>query len=368
MRLIGTLNNENHARQFLSVLAAQNIEATCEMAFDAPTGHMSYGIWVHDEDHLADATRLFEQFQQTPEAPEFRVTTPPPKRSAAAPPPPLPRAPTPITLFLLLACVFVFFVNQFQEFSLDTKGLPPNMFRITPVQEALLFEVPPPLVALEEMIQRLPPDPQRKAVPPDVAEQIVQAQRAPYWRGAYDILLRKAKGEETAPAKGPLFEQIRSGQVWRLFSPALLHHDFLHILFNMIWLYVLGRPIEERLGGVKTMLLTLILGVGSNVAQYLMGGPFFLGYSGIVLGLAGFTWSRERLAPWEGYPLNRPTIWFLALFVLAMAALQLGSFLLLLFTRIEFSPNIANTAHIAGALFGLALGRLKFFAWRVKKS
>ncbi len=367
MRLIGTLSNEHHARQFVAAVSEKGIDITCEMSFDAPSGHMAYAIWVHDEDRIAEVAELFTRFQREPEAPEFRVATPPLSTPIQTAPLTSFRRRTPVTLFFLILCALVFLLNQLQELSLDRKGLPDAVFRLTPLQEALLFDVPPPLLSLEQLIQKLPSDAKRTKIPPELAEEMRALKTAPYWRGAYDLILRKVRGEDEAIAKGPLFERIAQGEVWRLFSPALLHNDFLHILFNMIWLFMLGRPIEERIGPVKTLGLTLVLGVGSNIAQYLMGGPLFLGYSGIVLGLAAFTWSRERIAPWEGYPLHRSTILFLILFVLAMAALQLASFLMLTFTNIEFSPNIANTAHIAGALLGAALGRFSLFAWKVRK-
>jgi GlpG protein len=100
--------------------------------------------------------------------------------------------------------------------------------------------------------------------------------------------------------------------------------------------------------------------------QYLMSGPFFIGYSGIVTALAGFTWMRERIAPWEGYPLNRATILFLVLFIGAVFVLQAASFFIQIFSNQDFAPNIANTAHIAGAIIGAYLGKFKFFAQRVK--
>ena len=101
------------------------------------------------------------------------------------------------------------------------------------------------------------------------------------------------------------FEKIRQGEVWRLFTPCLLHFDFLHILFNMAWLWILGKQIEERIHWKKLGLLILIVGIVSNTAQYLVSGPSFLGFSGIVVGMAGFIWMRQRNAPWEGYPLSR---------------------------------------------------------------
>src|SRR5690606_6121950 len=108
--------------------------------------------------------------------------------------------------------------------------------------------------------------------------------------------------------------------------------------------------------------LIVIIGVISNIAQYIAGGAYFLGFSGVVVGLAGFIWIRQKKAPWEGYTMPRSTAMFLLFFVLAMFALELFSFLLQLFSSIQIVPYIANTAHIVGGLTGLLLGRIKFFA------
>ena len=115
----------------------------------------------------------------------------------------------------------------------------------------------------------------------------------------------------------------------------------------------------------KICLLILILGVASNVAQYLMSGPYFLGFSGVIVGMAGFIWVRQKIAPWEGYPLPKATALFLLFFVLAMFGLELLTFILQLLSVINIAPNIANTAHIIGGLSGMLLGRLSFFSRRM---
>ena len=75
---------------------------------------------------------------------------------------------------------------------------------------------------------------------------------------------------------------------------------------------------------------------------------------------------REREAPWEGYPLNRATILFLLFFIGAIFVLQVVAFLIQIFSSYNFAPNIANTAHIAGAVIGAILAKSRFFAQRVK--
>jgi murein DD-endopeptidase MepM/ murein hydrolase activator NlpD len=50
-----------------------------------------------------------------------------------------------------------------------------------------------------------------------------------------------------------LGEKISQGQVWRLFTPCLMHRDFLHILFNMVWVWLLAKQVEERMRKFKML-------------------------------------------------------------------------------------------------------------------
>ncbi len=255
-----------------------------------------------------------------------------------------------------------------EEYSLLQEGSSQKTFFITPLESALLFDLPPAISEFEKIIEKhqIPPDQKAEALSKEIQEEIDALNRIPFWKGAYEWILLKLKGEDPSLAEGSLFIRIRQGEVWRLFSPVLLHGNFLHILFNMAWVWILCRPIEQRIGILRLALFTLIVGVLSNVLQYLASGPFFLGYSGIVMGLAGFTWMREKIAPWEGYPLQRSIFLFLIVFVLGMFLLQSISFLFQVFTTSTFEPNIANMAHIGGALIGAILGRFSFFAARIK--
>jgi GlpG protein len=371
MRLIGTLQNENDARRLAGYLKRQGIENNCDVSFDAQSGHMSYQVWVHDEDRMDEAQAAFEKFVESPSNAAF--DSPITERLKESEEEPGEeevvqerRIRTPFTTFIMTLCTVIFFLNFIEEYPMLRGGAGQSGFLITPIQSLLLFDVPPVVEKLEQLIEKhqIPPDQKAENLSPEIKAEIEELDRTPFWRGIYDWFLLKVKGGDTAIAEGPLFEKIRQGEVWRLFSPAVLHRDLLHILFNMIWVWVLSRPIEQRIGAFRLILLSLVAGIGSNVAQYLMSGPFFIGYSGVVVGLAGFTWMRERVAPWEGYPLNRATILFLLLFIGGMFLLQFSSFVLQLFTSISFDPNIANTAHIAGGVIGAALGRLSFFSMR----
>lgn len=367
MRQIGTLSNENQASRFSNYLKSIGIGSSFDGSFDATNGYMSYHIWVQDEDRLQEATHIFEEFQKNPSHPKFDA--PIQEESISEEPQtktPTYRYRTHLTTFFLSLCAMIFFLNTLEEVPMLAEGISEESFAMTPLQATFMYDLPPAFEELERTIQKYEGK-KYTEIPPEVKTDLEATSKSPYWHGIYDWIVTRAKGKDPSSITGPLFVRIRQGEFWRLFTPCILHSNFLHILFNMLWLWYLGRPIEQRIGPLRTLLLTLLTGIGSNTIQYFMSGPFFIGYSGIITGLAGFTWMRERIAPWEGYPLNRPTILFLFLFILSILVLSLATFFIQIFTSYQFEPNIANTAHIAGAVIGALLARSHFFAQRVQK-
>lgn len=149
-----------------------------------------------------------------------------------------------------------------------------------------------------------------------------------------------------------LSEMLASGQWWRLLTPIFLHFSVLHVLFNLLWVWVVGARIEQRQGWATLLGLVLLSGVASNLAQYWVSGPMFGGMSGVVFGLLGYTWLWDRLQPQPlfDFPpalMGFMLFWLALGFTGALEAMGLGA--------------IANTAHLVGLLGGLlyvALRRL----------
>src|SRR5262249_3368053 len=157
------------------------------------------------------------------------------------------------------------------------------------------------------------------------------------------------------------------GEIWRLFSPALLHLNVFHLFFNMIWLVVLGKLIEEKIGSWRYLFFVLFVGVVSNTAQYLMSGPNFIGISGVIVGMLGFIWARQQRAAWEGYNVLPGVISFMFFFILAMLGIQVFAFIMQVLWNQSFMPAIANTAHIVGGITGYLLGCMNAFSLKTTK-
>lgn len=363
MRLIGTLSDENEANKIVLFLKSKGIDSNAEPSFEAVSGYMSYHLWILDEDKLEMATDYLLRFQKEPSNPEFEATFQPVEKVERVEPEVVARrAPTPLTFLFLGLSIFLFIWNGMEEIALAQRGFLEKPFAMTQIQAKLMYDLPFPFDNFQKKFQVIPVEKTFSTASSEIQKAIESPVVVSYWQGIYKWLIIKINHQDTKNIEGPLFNKIFKGQFWRLFSPCVLHGGFFHILFNMLWLWLLGRAIEERIGVLKMLALILSAGVFSNTAQYLMSGPLFLGFSGVIMALASFIWMRLRIAPWEGYPVNRATISFLFLFIGAIFALTFISFFLQIFTNIPFSPNIANTAHIVGGLIGAFLGRFKIFA------
>lgn len=177
------------------------------------------------------------------------------------------------------------------------------------------------------------------------------------WPGLYTILLKKIQHLPIAWNWSDFLFDIRSGEFWRIFSPALLHGDWIHLIFNMLWFNILGSVTELRIGRLKMIALIAISAAISNLLQYLVSGFAFLGFSGVVMALVGFTYARYKHFPWEAYPITPSTFSFIGFYLILTLSLQLVSFILEAFSLSQAGLGIANTAHLTGLAIGWILGR-----------
>ncbi len=155
---------------------------------------------------------------------------------------------------------------------------------------------------------------------------------------------------------------------FQLFSYMFMHGNFMHILFNMIGVYMFGSALEQRLGPQKFLLLYLVAGIGAGLMQlgvfhyeikeFLDAYPLAevqqhldvvtVGASGSLFGLlAGFGMlfpNTELMMMFVPVPIKAKY------FVLIYGAIELFSG----FSRFE-GDNVAHFAHVGGAVFGFLL-------------
>ncbi len=133
-------------------------------------------------------------------------------------------------------------------------------------------------------------------------------------------------------------------EIWKIWTPTFVHFGFFHLVFNLMWVGILGGPIEKIQGSQTLLLLYLVSGAISNYLQFFHSGPFFGGMSGVCYALLGYVWMQSRINPiFYGKVVPKLAIYAMLIWFFAC---WLG-----------LVPNVANIAHTGGLVVGIIWGR-----------
>jgi GlpG protein len=373
MRLVASFEEEQKAYILYSLLLKADIEAIYEVIEDPSSKRIKYPVWVIREEDFEKALEIHEEFETHAESylkenTESLKTTEELKARApikvhAISPFVTVRPRAPLTRLIIIICIMIFLWNGYQK-ALLVKEAPELMkyFGLTTLVMNLMYDTPD---VFEQMYQFLIKHPTLKIEEMDTWNPLIRKEfkkldKEPYWKGVYHLVTQWPQSKPLLQTS--LFTKIREGEIWRVITPAVLHANFLHILFNMLWLWLLGKEVESKIGKLRYLALMILIGVVSNTMQYLMSGPLFLGYSGIICGLGGFIWVRQKLAPWEGYNIPLATLLFLFIFIVGMLLLQIVALVMSKMHLGDFPiGNIGNTAHLTGLVCGMILARIPTF-------
>jgi membrane associated rhomboid family serine protease len=159
-----------------------------------------------------------------------------------------------------------------------------------------------------------------------------------------------------------------------LLSSMFMHGGILHIAGNMLFLWVFGNNIEDRLGRVKFLLFYLLAGLIAVYTQALIDpgstAPT-IGASGAIAGVLGayaLLFPRARVLTLifiiffvtlvEIPALILLAIWFILQFVPALGQVAVGS---------GGDQGVAYFAHVGGFVFGLAVAATMLYAMRRRR-
>jgi GlpG protein len=287
MRRIGTLPTEREARKFHDYLYLQNIESDVD-----PDDDGTFAVWVHDDAHVETATRLMERYLANPNGAEFSKVSGDADRERVRNERDEARRRSTV-------------INR-ERLGYERNVLGMGMLTVVLIGICVAVAIFSQAGENHEALRYL----FIAWYPEDLAEPV---------------------------------QSFSTGQIWRVLTPIFIHFGWLHLIFNAMWLRDFGSFIETRFSSLYLGLLVLALGVGSNIAQYLLGGsPWFGGMSGVNYGLFGFLWVRGKFDRDVMWRLNPTVIWTLMIWYIACFTGLLGP--------------IANTAHTAGLLIGAAWG------------
>jgi len=167
-----------------------------------------------------------------------------------------------------------------------------------------------------------------------------------------------ALAQPLAPGSLHAFETLLTSQ--------FIHGGWLHLLGNMLFLYIFGDNIEDVLGRLGYLVFYLICGIAAVLAQVLVLAPFMgrtavptFGASGAIAGVLG--------AYLVLYPLNRVSVLFPVLLI--FIPFDLPAFVIIgwwfvqqfFYGLMTLTPSAASSggvafwAHVGGFLVGMTL-------------
>ena len=142
-----------------------------------------------------------------------------------------------------------------------------------------------------------------------------------------------------------------------LLTSMFIHGSLFHLLGNMLYLWIFGNNIEDRLGPVRFALFYLVCGVAASLTHILAqpGSRVpMIGASGAIAGVLG--------AYWVLFPRARVKTFIFLIFYIDVvpipARIILGLWFLVQILNIGMGGGVAWFAHIGGFLAGLLFIRL----------
>jgi membrane associated rhomboid family serine protease len=179
-----------------------------------------------------------------------------------------------------------------------------------------------------------------------------------HWGAVPRIVLGALSGDPLVP-RAALITFITS---------QFLHAGFLHVGGNLVFLWVFGRAVEDRLGSLPFLAFYLLAGAFAALVQCLSEGPSstvpLIGASGAIAGVLGLyllsyprAWVTVLLPVlFFFWAFDLPAIvvlgfWFVAQLFQGTAAITTAS-------HATTTAGVAVWAHVAGFVFGAVVARL----------
>ncbi|MBM2846630.1 MAG: rhomboid family intrarane serine protease [Bacteroidetes bacterium] len=165
-----------------------------------------------------------------------------------------------------------------------------------------------------------------------------------------------------------LNHQVSVGTLLTLVTSLFLHGGWLHLIGNMLYLYIFGDNVEDRLGHGPYLIFYLLCGIGASIVQVYSNQHStvpLIGASGAIAGVLGayfLLYPKARILTviplFIFFPVVELSAFFFLGFWFVMQFLQ-GS----LSSGADVGGGVAWWAHAGGFLVGAALLPI-FLLWK----
>lgn len=174
------------------------------------------------------------------------------------------------------------------------------------------------------------------------------------WLSYFGLINGSFAGDVEEKFAMPPYYIIRGEKLYTLFTSMFIHFDPLHLLGNMLFLYIFGDNIEDAFGHLRYLVFYTVCGLAASFTYIISLQSFFpneavIGASGAISGVLGaylVLYPKARILAlvfWMIVPI--PAIIFLGLWFLMQW----------FYVIFEVGGMVAYWAHIGGFIAGIVL-------------
>ena len=146
--------------------------------------------------------------------------------------------------------------------------------------------------------------------------------------------------------------EVLSRHPWTLITYMFLHVDFIHVLFNLLWLYWFGTVFIQELG-LKKLLSTYLLGGLTGGILYVIFYNLFPVFEGVREGSIALGASASVMAVVVATATYQPDRRMHLVLIGPIKIVYIALIMFILTSMVDFSINTGGKiAHIGGALTG----------------
>jgi membrane associated rhomboid family serine protease len=140
-------------------------------------------------------------------------------------------------------------------------------------------------------------------------------------------------------------------QLWAYFTYQFMHGDILHIAGNMLFLYIFGNNVNDRMGNWGYLAFYLAGGVAAGVGHVLTSPSPVIGASGSIAAVTG---AYLVLLPRSHITL---VYWFIIIGVIEIPSVLfiIMNFAWDIFLGFGAGDSVAHMAHLGGYVFGFSI-------------
>lgn len=159
-----------------------------------------------------------------------------------------------------------------------------------------------------------------------------------------------------------LADPFSPAQIATVFTSMFLHAGWLHVIGNMLYLWIFGNNVEDRLGPIGFIAFYLATGVAAAAAQIATTGATSVPTVGASGAIAGVLGAYVVLFPWAAVLTIVPIFFFIeiarvpAFLVIGFwFLLQVGNGVASLGADVAQTGGVAWFAHIGGFVLGVLI-------------